>query len=171
MLGLLYITRWLTREVGGQHAPRSEKEGEGRVRKMAMSLGLIMVLLIVAAGVALAATRVCNDVPCRGTENADELYEREGNRKRDRILGLDGEDVIQAATYSSDRDVVEGGRRGDRLLTNDGDGRDAARGGRGRDVCFVDPGDASSSCDRRGAADPAVADLMTSQGEGPYAGN
>jgi len=139
---------------------------------MAMSLGLIMVLLIVAAGVALAATRVCNDVlPCRGTENDDVLYEREGNRERDRILGLDGEDVIQAATYTRDRDVAEGGRRDDRLLTNDGDGRDTARGGRGKDVCYVDPGDASSSCDRRGAADPAVADLMTSQGEGPYAGN
>ena len=141
------------------------------MRKMAMSLGLIIVLLIVAAGVALAATRVCNDVPCRGTDNDDELYEREGNRERDRIFGLDGEDVIQAATYRRDRDVIEGGRKDDRLLTNDGDGRDTARGDRGKDVCYVDPGDATSSCDRRGAADPAVADLMTSQGEGPYAGN
>jgi hypothetical protein len=141
------------------------------VRKIAMLLGLIMVLLIVAAGVAVAATRVCNDVPCRGTQNDDELFEREGNRERDRILGLDGKDVIQAATYRNDRDVTEGGRRDDRLLTNDGDGRDSARGGRGRDVCFVDPGDASSSCERRGAADPAVADFMTEPGAGPYANN
>ena len=37
------------------------------MRKMWMLLGLIMVLLIVAAGVAVAATRVCNDIPCRGT--------------------------------------------------------------------------------------------------------
>jgi hypothetical protein len=43
---------------------------------MATSLGLIMVLLIVAAGVAVAATKVCKDIPCRGSENDDELYER-----------------------------------------------------------------------------------------------
>jgi hypothetical protein len=138
---------------------------------MAMLLGLTMVLLIAAAGVAVAVSKVCDDIPCRGSENDDELYEREGNRKRDRILGLDGEDVIQAATYRKDRDVAEGGRKDDRLLTNDGDRRDTARGGRGKDVCYVDPGDASSSCERRGSTDPAVADLMTSQGEGPYADN
>jgi hypothetical protein len=141
------------------------------VRKMWMLLGLIMVLLIVAAGVAVAATRVCNDIPCKGTQNDDELYEREGNHERDRILGLDGEDLISAATYRKDRDAVEGGRKDDRLLVNDGDGRDTARGDRGKDVCYVDPGDASSSCDRRGDTDPAVADVMTNPGEGPYAGN
>jgi hypothetical protein len=126
---------------------------------------------LVAAGVAVAVSRVCNDIPCRGSENDDVLYEREGNRLRDRILGLDGEDVIQAATYSRDRDVLDGGRKDDKLLTNDGDRRDAARGGRGRDVCFVDPDDASSSCKRRGNADPAVAQFMTEPGQGPYAGN
>jgi hypothetical protein len=83
---------------------------------------------LVAAGVAVAVSRVCNDIPCRGSENDDVLYEREGNRLRDRILGLDGEDVIQAATYSRDRDVLDGGRKDDKLLTNDGDRRDAARG-------------------------------------------
>jgi hypothetical protein len=139
------------------------------VRKMAMLLGLTMVLLIVAAGVAVAASRVCDDIPCRGSENSDVLYEREGNHDRDRILGLDGEDVIQAATFRNDRDVVEGGRKDDRLLTNDGDGRDTARGDRGRDVCYVDPGDASSSCERRGDTDPAVAEFMTEPDEGPYA--
>jgi hypothetical protein len=96
---------------------------------------------------------------------------REGNRERDRILGLDGEDVISAATYRKDRDVAEGGRKDDRLLVNDGDGRDTARGGRGKDVCYVDPGDASSSCEHRGDTDPAVAEVMTNPGEGPYAGN
>jgi hypothetical protein len=141
------------------------------VRKMAISVGLIMVLLIVAAGVAVAASRVCDDIPCRGTENDDVLYEREGNHKRDRIIALDGEDVIQAATFRQDRDVAEGGRKDDKLLTNDGDGRDSARGGRGRDVCYVDPGDASSSCERRGDTDPAVAEFMTEPDEGPYKGN
>src|SRR3712207_9032563 len=92
-----------------------------------MLLGLTMVLLIVATGIAVAVTKVCNNLPCTGSENNDELYERVGNRERDRIFGLDGEDVIDANTYRRDRDVLEGGRQDDRLLTNDGDGRDAAR--------------------------------------------
>jgi hypothetical protein len=145
------------------------------VRKMAMLLGLTMVLLIAAAGVAVAvdvaADRFCKDIPCRGTQNDDRLVEREGNHVRDRILGLDGEDEIDAANYRKDRDVAEGGRKDDRLLVNDGDGRDTARGDRGKDICYVDPGDASSSCERRGDTDPAVADVMTNPGEGPYAGN
>jgi hypothetical protein len=40
---------------------------------MAMLLGLTMVLLIVAAGVAVAASEVCRDIPCRGSENDDVL--------------------------------------------------------------------------------------------------
>jgi hypothetical protein len=76
------------------------------------------------------------------------LYEREGNHERDRILGLDGEDVIDADTYDRDRDVLEGGKQDDDLYTRDGDGKDAARGGRGSDRCFADSGDSVSSCRR-----------------------
>ena len=127
--------------------PAPKKEGEEQVRRIVILLGVAMVMLVVAAGVAVAVTKQCGDnLPCRGTENDDELHEREGNNTRDRILGLDGEDLLDANNYTSDRDVLEGGPRGDRLLSNDGDGADAARGGRGSDRCIVDGGDNTSSC-------------------------
>ena len=116
------------------------------MRRIVILLGVAMVMLVVAAGVAVAVTKQCNDIPCRGTERDDELHERQGNNTRDRILGLDGEDLLDANNYTSDRDVLEGGPRGDRLLSNDGDGADAARGGRGSDRCIVDGGDNTSSC-------------------------
>ena len=115
---------------------------------MIMLVGLSMVLLVVAAGIAVAVTKVCNDRPCYGTDNNDSLYEQVGDREDDRIVGLDGEDVIDAGTYDRDRDVLEGGRKDDRLLTDDGDGNDTARGGRGSDRCVADPGDDVSSCRR-----------------------
>ena len=126
------------------------------MRRIVVLLGLMALIVVVAAGIAVAVTKQCNDIPCRGTENDDQLFERQGNQVRDRIFGLDGEDVIDASTYSRDRDVVEGGPKGDRLSSNDGDGRDTVRGGRGSDICFVDPGDASSRCQRRGDTDPAA---------------
>ncbi len=115
---------------------------------MFMLVGLSVLLLVVAAGIAVAVTKVCNDRPCEGTPNDDELYEQVGRRVDDRILGFDGEDVIDAGTYGRDRDVLEGGKRDDRLLTDDGDGKDTARGGRGSDRCVADPGDSVSSCRR-----------------------
>jgi hypothetical protein len=36
---------------------------------------------------------------------------------------------------------------GDKLLTNDSDGRDEAHGGRGRDVCYFSRGDVTRSCE------------------------
>jgi hypothetical protein len=115
---------------------------------MFMLAGLSMLLLVVAAGIAVAVTRVCDDKPCEGTDNDDELYEQVGNREPDRILGLDGEDVIDAGTYDRDRDVVEGGRKDGKLFTDDGDGKDTARGDRSSDRCVADPGDVVSSCRR-----------------------
>ena len=86
------------------------------------------------------------DLPCEGTDNNDVLYERIGNFKHDRIEGFDGRDVIDANTFNFDRDILHGGSQGDRLLTNDTDGRDIAHGGRGRDTCWVNPGDATRNC-------------------------
>ncbi|CAA9500572.1 MAG: hypothetical protein AVDCRST_MAG12-2633, partial [uncultured Rubrobacteraceae bacterium] len=34
-----------------------------------------------------------------------------------------------------------------KLLVNDGDGRDVVKGGMGRDVCFIDPGDRAVNCE------------------------
>jgi hypothetical protein len=106
-----------------------------------------MVMLVMAAGVAVAVNKTCKDIPCRGTDNDDILHERKGSVK-DRILGLDGRDRIEAVTFNADRDVLKGGRKGDRLVTSDGDRRDSARGGAGRDTCIINQGDARSSCER-----------------------
>jgi hypothetical protein len=114
--------------------------------RIGLSVGLMMALVVVAAGVAVAVTRQCQGIPCRGTDNADVLHERVGSVK-DRILGLRGSDRIEAATFNNERDKLEGGPNGDRLLTNDGDGRDVARGGRGNDRCLVDRGDSTRSCE------------------------
>jgi hypothetical protein len=115
------------------------------VRKIVMMLGVAMFMLVVAAGVAVAVEKTCDNIPCNGTENNDDLHERQGSVK-DRIRGFEGEDLLDANNYSKERDVLEGGRNADRLLTNDNDGRDSARGGRGNDRCVVDAGDNTSSC-------------------------
>src|SRR3712207_4111259 len=118
------------------------------MRRIAMLLGLMVVLMVLAAGVAVAVNKTCGDnLPCRGSENDDVLNERRGNGDRDRILALDGKDNVQAASFNNDRDVLDGGKKRDRILTNDGDRRDSARGGRGRDTCLTDAGDARRSCE------------------------
>jgi hypothetical protein len=108
-----------------------------------MMLGVAMVILVMAAGVAVAVTKTCNDVPCRGTDNDDTLLER---KERDRILAFQGEDLLDANNYGNDRDRLEGGPQGDRLLANDGDTSDGVHGGKGNDRCVVDDGDNTSSC-------------------------
>jgi len=121
------------------------------MRRVAMMFGMAMVLALVVAGAALAAERFnvknCgpNALPCTGSQKDDLIHERQGTVK-DRIYGLDGHDVLDANNFNFDRDVLYGGARGDKLLTNDGDGRDVARGGGGRDVCYVDPGDRTVGC-------------------------
>ena len=110
-----------------------------------MFLGVATVMLVMAAGVAVAVNKQCNNVPCKGTDNNDELHEREGNKK-DRILGFDGRDLLDANNYGRDRDRLKGGAQGDRLLSNDNDRRDGVEGGRGNDRCIVDRGDSTRSC-------------------------
>ena len=117
------------------------------MRKVVMLLGAAMFMLVVAAGVAVAVEKTCENIPCTGTENDDELHEREGSVK-DRILGKGGNDRIEATLYTNDRDALVGGQQGDRLVTKDNDRRDAARGGSGRDTCIIDRGDARRSCER-----------------------
>lgn len=116
------------------------------MRRIAMMAGLTMLFALVAAGAALAVTKTCGGIPCNGTENEDTLYERQGT-VRDAIYGFGGKDVIDANTFNFDRDRVFGGDRGDKLLVNDGDGRDVVKGGMGRDVCFIDPGDRAVNCE------------------------
>jgi Ca2+-binding RTX toxin-like protein len=68
------------------------------------------------------------------------------------MYGKDGKDVLDANNFNFDRDRLYGGDRADKILANDGDGRDVAKGGQGRDICYVDPGDRTVNCNivRRG---------------------
>ncbi len=139
------------------------------MRRMAMLLGATMLLVVVAAGVALAVTKTCQDNPCDGTDNDDVLYERVGNGLGDTISGFRGADAIDANTFSKDRDRVFGGPGSDRLLVNDGDGRDVVRGGDGRDVCFVDPGDRVTGCESvRGENRSSESGLDFDKSEGEF---
>ena len=135
--------------------PLREKEGEKQVRRIFMLVGLTALLLTVAAGMAVAAVEVaalnnkeCKNNPCHGTDGRDLLHERDGSVS-DRIYAERDNDTIDANNFRNDGDLADGGRGDDTLLLNDGDGADRARGGRGPDVCYVDPGDTSRSCDRR----------------------
>jgi Ca2+-binding RTX toxin-like protein len=121
------------------------------MRRIAMVLGLAMVFAVLAAGVAVADHRFneinCENrsLPCNGTNGDDLMHERQGTVK-DVIYGKGGEDVLDANNFNRDRDRLYGGDRGDKLLANDGDGRDVVKGGAGRDVCYVDPGDRTVNC-------------------------
>jgi hypothetical protein len=123
---------------------RKEKE---KMRRLVLMIGVLMMLVLVSAGVALAVRKTCGDIPCRGTSSDDVLYERIGNHARDRILGLGGNDDMDAALYTADQDRLEGDKGRDRIVVHDGDDRDTADGGRGKDICYVDPGDSRSSCE------------------------
>jgi Ca2+-binding RTX toxin-like protein len=66
------------------------------------------------------------------------LLELSGNGVSEVIYGRGGRDVLRAGRYSRDTDRLYGNRGQDRLLVLDGDARDKASGGPGRDTCFVD---------------------------------
>ena len=117
------------------------------MRRMVMLLLGMALLVLAAAGVALAVTKTCQNVPCTGTPERDVLYERLGNRTHDRIFGYRGNDSIDANTFNRDDDRVLGDGGRDRLLVDDGDGRDVVRGGQGFDICHVDRGDVARGCE------------------------
>ena len=117
------------------------------MRRPVMMFGMGILLILVAAGLAVAVTKTCNNkLPCEGTDNDDVLYERLGDNQ-DNIKGLDGRDVIDANTFDPDRDALRGGDGRDKLLTNDTDRFDVANGGRRRDTCYVSKGDSVRSCE------------------------
>ena len=53
-------------------------------------------------------------------------------------LVLRGDDLVLANKYGHDRDDVSGGTGFDKINVADGDKRDTASGGKGRDSCIVD---------------------------------
>src|SRR5215211_205049 len=100
------------------------------MRRLAMMVGMVMLLVVVAAGVALAVTKTCNDIPCKGTDNEDVLHERKGTVK-DAIYGYKAHDVLDANNFSHERDRLYGADQGDKLLANDRDSRDVLQGRHG----------------------------------------
>lgn len=121
------------------------------MRKTVMLLAAVGALLMLVAGTALASksqlrnavfksnqTIQCTGIPCYATGKDDLVYEREGNRLRDRIILRGGDDQVRANAYTRDRDVIKGGSGFDKIYVDDGDTRDKIYGGRGRDICFVD---------------------------------
>ena len=120
------------------------------MRRMFMLVGLSTLLITLAVGVAMAVTykvRQCDSTPCNGTDGSDLMYERQGQVK-DRIFGFDAKDRLVASTFNNDRDRLYGGRGNDVIFTNDGDSRDLADGGRGRNRCVADRGDQVRNCRR-----------------------
>jgi len=121
------------------------EEGEA-MRRLVLIMGMVMLIAVMATGVALAVTKTCNDIPCKGTDNDDVLHERVDARS-DNIYGYDGKDILDANNRFKDRDRLHGGAKGDKLLANDHDGRDVLKGGSGRDRCYGDPGDRFVNCE------------------------
>jgi Ca2+-binding RTX toxin-like protein len=67
------------------------------------------------------------------------LLELSGNGVSEVIYGRGGRDVLRAGRYSRDTDRLYGNRGQDRLLVLDGDARDKASGGPGRDTLTRHP--------------------------------
>jgi hypothetical protein len=119
------------------------------MRKLMLVVGLVLVLVPLAAAAALAdgALVQCNNVlPCVASGDNDRVLERQGDGLRDDIRLRGGDDLVLANKYTRDRDDVSGGTGGDKINVADGDKRDTADGGSGRDLCIVDARSEAVSC-------------------------
>ena len=83
-------------------------------------------------------TEQCAGRPCTGTSTTNVLYERPGNGTPDAIYGRSGRDVLRADEHTRDTDRLYGNRGRDKLNVLDGETRDKASGGPGRDTCYID---------------------------------
>jgi serralysin len=92
------------------------------MRRILLMVAVVAVALVVASGVAWAATIV-------GT-NGDDT--RLGTENRDFMYGLNGDDTLKGLAGN---DVIEGG--GDRDILRGGDGNDEVSGGPGRDEIYL----------------------------------
>jgi Ca2+-binding RTX toxin-like protein len=107
------------------------------MRKILLVAVAVAMLTVGIAGVAVAKTFVCQTVPCEGTNNPDQIGERNG-RSQDIIRANGGDDRVNAARASRDADRVLGDGGDDVLDIGDGDVRDHVSGGPGFDTCIVD---------------------------------
>ena len=129
------------------------------MRKMFMLLAAAAALLTLGAGTVLAQegntgsgvegakvvtdkagnqTIQCTGVPCTATGKSDLVFERIGNRLKDRILLKGGDDQVRANAYGNDKDVIKGSAGFDLIYVDDGDTKDRIFGGKGNDKCYVD---------------------------------
>ena len=121
------------------------------MRKTVLLLAAVGALLVLVAGTALASstglknavlrsnqTVQCTGIPCYATGKDDLVYERQGNRLRDRIILRGGDDQVRANAFTRDKDVIKGSSGYDLIYVDDGDTRDKIYGGKGRDKCYVD---------------------------------
>ena len=120
------------------------------MRKLMVIVALVAVLVPLAAAAALAdgALVQCNNVlPCIASGDKDRVLERQGDGLRDEIVLKGGDDLVLANKYTRDRDDVSGGTGRDKINVADGDKRDTANGGKGKDLCIVDArSEAGTSC-------------------------
>ncbi len=107
------------------------------MRKILLVAVAVAMLTVGIAGIAVAKTFVCQAVPCEGTNNPDQIGERNGSL-RDVIRANGGDDSVNADRASMDADRVSGMDGDDVLNVGDGDIRDNVSGGRGFDTCIID---------------------------------
>ena len=96
-------------------------------RTKALVFGLVMagaLFLVLLSGVALARSFQCTNPDCFGTNNNDQIRERQGNGKQDDIHARGGNDRVNASLWGNDTDVTRGEKGNDRLITTDGDTQD-----------------------------------------------
>jgi hypothetical protein len=125
------------------------------MRKILLVAVAVAMLTVGIAGIAVAKTFVCQTIPCEGTNNPDQIGERNGS-SRDVIRANRGDDSVDADRASRDADRVLGEGGDDVLDVGDGDLRDNVSGGRGFDTCIVDTGggiDGLASCEQAFASD------------------
>lgn len=109
------------------------------MRRVMLMLAAMVVMVSLFAAAAYAAT-------IYGTSASDVLLE---SQLRDKIFGREAGDEIFASLFgpngeiadtAADRDKAFGNRGNDYIDLRDGDGRDTAIGGEGRDECWGDTG-------------------------------
>ena len=119
------------------------------MRKLMLVVGLALVLVPLTAAAALAAgalIQCTNVLPCVASGDNDRVQEREGDGLRDDIRLKGGKDLVLANKYTRDTDEVSGGTGLDKINVADGDKRDTADGGSGRDLCIVDARSEAQNC-------------------------
>ena len=132
---------------------------------MLLAVGVAFALVMVS-GVAFAKSFQCSGAgDCFGTNNNDQIRERQGDRKQDDIHAKGGNDRVNAGRFDNDTDVLRGDGGNDLLITNDNDRQDVVICGSGnRDEARISDGDTvTDGCETIVGGEPS--DVVTeSQG-------